>query len=265
MLNVSVGGLRIAYRESGSGDHILFLNGTGESGKTWAGVMRALPDYHCVAIDARDTGESSYVEQSYTPADLARDAAGVIEQLELAPCHIVGFSLGGATAQELAIERPELVRSLVLLSTWAKSDGYFIAQMNNWQAIRRAHWDDEIGFLLSLEAWILSPSTFANEELRRSIYAIWNDDSLQQPEGWIRQTEADIAHDALGRLGRIRAGTTIIVGQDDICTPPRYAKELHHFIPGADIVFISGAGHCAVFERPDAVSLAIRQHLRDQG
>src|SRR5438045_4232079 len=113
--------------------------------------MRALPEHRCVAIDQRDTGESSYVDTSYTPADLARDAAGVIEALGLAPCHVVGFSLGGATAQELAIARPELVRSLVLLSTWAKSDGFFIAEMNNWQAIRRAHWDDEVLFLLSLE------------------------------------------------------------------------------------------------------------------
>src|SRR5207244_10694599 len=117
--------------------------------------MRALLGYRCVAMDCRDTGESSYVDASYTPADLAGDAAGVIEALGLAPCNVVGFSLGGATGQELAIARPDLVRSLVLLSTWARSDGFFIAEMTNWQAVRRAHWDDDVPFLLALEAWLL--------------------------------------------------------------------------------------------------------------
>jgi len=265
VLSVDVGDLRIAYHESGSGDPVLFLNGTGESGKTWAGMMRALPGYHCVAIDSRDTGGSSYVEQAYTPKDLARDAASVIESLGLTPCHIVGFSLGGATAQELAIARPELVRSLVLLSTWARSDGYFIAEMHNWQAIRRAHWDDEISFLLSLEAWLFSPATYANAELRRSIYTMWHDDASQKPEGWIRQTEADIAHDALDRLGHVSARCLVIVGEDDICTPPRFSEELARALRHADLVRIPDAGHCAVFEQPDAVARAIREFLSAQG
>ena len=265
MLSVSVGDLRIAYRETGNGPAVLFLNGTGESGATWDAQMRALPGYRCVAIDMRDTGDSSYVEQPYTPGDLARDAAGVIETLDLAPCHIVGFSLGGATAQELAIARPELVRSLVLLSTWARSDGFFIAQMRNWQAIRRAHWGDEVSFLLSLEPWLFSPATFENADLRQSIMRMWAEEEHQEPEGWMRQTEADIAHDALARLSKIKTPARIIVGRDDICTPPRFSRELLNALPSADLVEIDDAGHCAVFEQPDAVSKAIHEFLDAQG
>jgi len=265
VLSVSLGDLRIAYRETGEGDPVLFLNGTGESGATWDAQMRALPGYRCIAIDPRDTGESSYVDALYTPADLAADAAGVIEQLGLAPCHIVGFSLGGATAQELAIARPELVRSLVLLSTWARSDGYFIAEMHNWQAIRRAHWDDDTPFLLALETWLLSPETFANADLRGEILRMWgNDEPAQRPEGWIRQTEADIAHDALNRLGAVRAPCLVIVGDDDICTPPRFSDELCAALANARLVRIPDAGHCAVFEQPDLVARAIREFLDAQ-
>jgi pimeloyl-ACP methyl ester carboxylesterase len=265
VLSVPVGDLRIAYRESGSGPPVLFINGTGESGATWAGMMRALPDYRCVAIDNRDTGESSYVSTSYTPADLAGDAMTVIETLDLAPSHVVGFSLGGAVGQEVAIARPDLVRSLVQLSTWARSDGYFIAEMNNWQAIRRAYWDDEASFLLSLQAWLFSPATFANEDLRRSIYTMWLEEETQQPEGWIRQTEADIAHDTLDRLSAVRAPALVIVGEDDICTPPRYADELARALPHSELVRIPDAGHCAVFEQPEAVARAIRTFLDAQG
>jgi pimeloyl-ACP methyl ester carboxylesterase len=264
VLTVSLGDLRIAYRETGTGDPVLFINGTGESGVTWGAQMRALSGYRCVAIDSRDTGESSYAKSPYTPADLAADAAGVIEALDMAPCHIVGFSLGGAVAQELAIARPALVRSLVLLSTWARSDGFFVAEMRNWQAIRRAHRDDEVSFLLALEPWLFSPATFDDDDLRASIYAMWLAETHQEPEGWIRQTEADIAHDTLDRLGAVRAPALVIVGEDDICTPPRYADEVSAALPDSRLVRISNAGHCAVFEQPDAVARAIREFLDAQ-
>ncbi|MGZ4142236.1 MAG: alpha/beta fold hydrolase [Actinomycetota bacterium] len=265
MLSVPVGDLRIAYRETGEGDAVLFINGTGESGKTWDAQMRALTGHRCVAIDNRDTGDSSYVEQPYTPSDLAGDAAGVIETLGLAPCHVVGYSLGGAAAQELAIARPELVRSLVLLSTWARTDGWFAAQMRNWQAIRRAHWDDDVAFLLALETWLFSPATFANDELRGRIYVMWAEEQRQLPDGWIRQTEADIAHDALSRLDEVRVPALVIVGEDDVCTPPRYAVGLAEALPRAELVRIPNAGHCAVFERPDVVARAIAGFVATQG
>jgi pimeloyl-ACP methyl ester carboxylesterase len=265
VLSIPVGDLRIAYRESGEGDAVLFLNGTGESSFTWQGLMRALFAYRCVAIDMRDTGDSSYVERPYSPADLARDAAGVIEALGLAPCHVVGFSLGGATAQELAIARPELVRSLVLLSTSARTDGWFASQMRNWQAIRRAHWDDDVAFLLALESWLFSPATFADDALRGRINAMWAEDTHQHPDGWIRQTQADIAHDAFERLNAVRAPALVIVGEDDVCTPPRYAVELSHALPRAQLVRIPAAGHCAVFERPDEVARAIGEFFAAQG
>jgi pimeloyl-ACP methyl ester carboxylesterase len=264
VLTVAVGDLRIAYRETGAGDPVLFINGTGESGATWDAQMRALSGYRCVAIDNRDTGDSSYVTSSYTPTDLAADAAGVIESLGIAPCNVVGFSLGGAAAQELAIARPELVRSIVLLSTWARSDDFFVAEMRNWQAIRRAHWDDEVSFLLALEAWLFSPATFADVDLRASIYAMWLAETHQEPEGWIRQTEADIAHDALDRLAAVRVPALVIVGEDDICTPPRFADELHTALPDARLVRVPDAGHCAVFEQPDAVARAIGEFLDAQ-
>src|SRR2546426_884851 len=108
MPSVPVGAIEIAYEEVGSGDPIVFVNGTGAAGGDWLGQTMELSDrYRCVTPDNRDVGSSSYVEDVYTPADMAADIGGVIDHLALGPSHVVGYSLGGAIAQELALARPE--------------------------------------------------------------------------------------------------------------------------------------------------------------
>jgi pimeloyl-ACP methyl ester carboxylesterase len=263
VLSARAGDLDIAYREAGSGDPVFLVNGTGESGATWKPQIDALArSRRCIAIDNRDTGESSYTDHAYTPKDLAGDAAAVIDALALGPCHVVGYSLGGAVAQELALARPELVRSLVLLSTWARSDDWFVAEMRSWQAIRRAHWDDEQAFLDALAVWLFSPRTFEHAGMVDRLYAIAEGEyTPQRPDGWIRQTEADIVHDAAARLGDVRAPALVIVGEDDICTPLRYSQELVSLVSDAELVTIPGAGHAALQERPDQVNRAIQGFL----
>jgi pimeloyl-ACP methyl ester carboxylesterase len=166
MPSVPIGDRVIAYDESGSGEPIVWLQGTGESKQGFIAQTSELSErYRCIALDHRDVGESSYVDEPYSPADLAADAAVVMDALEIGSARVVGFSLGGAAAQELALARPDLVRALVLLSTWATSDGWFKAQMRNWQSIRRQHWEDEEGFLDALGPWLWSPATYATPGL----------------------------------------------------------------------------------------------------
>jgi 3-oxoadipate enol-lactonase len=261
--SIMVEGRVIAFEDVGSGDPIVWLQGTGESKQGFVGQTSPLAErWRCVAIDHRDVGESSYVTEPYTPADLAADAAAVIDSLGAGPAHVVGYSLGGAAAQELAIARPGLVRSLVLMSTWARSDGWFKAQMRNWQSIRRDHWDDETGFLQALGPWLWSPATYAKPGFVDAIHAaMMAEDPQQRPDGWIRQCDADIAHDAAARLGGVAAPALVIVGQDDICTPQRFARELCELLPDAELAVIADAGHGALAEKAQDVNAAIAGFL----
>jgi 3-oxoadipate enol-lactonase len=263
MPELSIGERVIAYEVFGSGDPVVWLQGTGESRQGWAGQIPELSErWRCVATDHRDVGESSYVTEPYTPADLAADAAAVVDALELGSAHIVGYSLGGAAAQELALARPDLVRSLVLLSTWASSDGWFKAQMRNWQSIRRQHWDDEDAFLDALGPWLWSPATYAVPGLVDGFHTLMmSEDPPQRPEGWIRQCDADIAHAAAARLGGVAVPALVIVGEDDLCTPPRYAHELCGLLSDAQLVSIAGAGHGALGEKTADVNAAIAAFL----
>lgn len=256
------GSLQLAWRAHGAGDPVLLLNGTGETAASFDPLAAALQDrYRCLATDARDTGASSRATDPYTPRDLAGDAAAIVETLGLGPCHVVGFSLGGATAMEMAIARPDLVRSLVLLSTWARTDRFFRDQMRNWQMVRRATIGDEHAFLTALNPWMFSPATLEDRERLRAIGEQWLEEPLQEPDAFLRQTVADEQHDALDRLHRIQAPAIVIVGEDDLCTPPRYAYQLVQGLPDARLVLIPEAGHCAIFEQPEMVHETIRGFL----
>lgn len=260
---LDVDGRTIAYEEWGAGEPVLWLQGTGESRQGWTAQIADLSDrYRCIATDHRDVGESSYVSEAYAPADLAADAAAVMDHLGLGAAHVVGFSLGGAAAQELALARPGLVRSLVLLSTWAATDAWFAAQMENWKSIRRVHQDDERAFLDALGPWLWSPATYATPGFVDGLHTLMSaEDPPQRPEGWIRQCDADIAHDAAARLGGVTAPALVIVGADDLCTPPRYAKQLCGLLPSAELVTVPEAGHGALAEKSAEVNAAIAGFL----
>lgn len=263
MASITVDGRTIAFDDVGAGDPVLWLQGTGESRRAWGFQIAEFSQrYRCVAIDHRDVGESSYVTGSYSPADLAGDAAAVMDHLGLAPSHVVGYSLGGAAAQELAISRPDLVRSLVLLSTWARSDEWFKAQMRNWKAIRERYRDDEAAFLDAFGPWAWSPATYATPGLVDGLHAaMMAEEPQQRPDGWMRQCDADMAHDAAGRLGSVSIPVLVVVGEDDICTPPRYARELCALLPNAELHTIPNAGHGAYGERPPAFIEAVAGFL----
>lgn len=263
MASITVDGRAIAFDDAGSGEPVVWLQGTGESRQGWIVQMNEFPaGNRCVAIDHRDVGESSYVSEPYTPADLAADAAALMDHLSLGPSHIVGYSLGGAVAQELAISRPDLVRSLVLLSSWARSDGWFKAQMRSWQAIRQRYWDDEPAFLDALGVFLWSPATYATPGLVDGFHtAMVSEDPRQRPDGWMRQCDADIAHDAADGLGTVTVPTLVIVGDDDICTPPRYARELCALLPNAELLEIPDAGHGAFAESPAVFNQAVAAFL----
>src|SRR4051812_45374444 len=105
-------GVTLHYAATGKGAPVLFLNGLAGDHLYWMGQVRAFArQFHCLALDNRDAGQSSYASQSYTIVDLAEDVACFLHTLNQPPAHVVGLSLGGMIAQELALRHPERVQS----------------------------------------------------------------------------------------------------------------------------------------------------------
>jgi pimeloyl-ACP methyl ester carboxylesterase len=254
-------GFELFYRESGEGEPILWIMGLGNDHRGWAFQVPAFRDrYRCITFDNRDCGQTQEASEQYAVADMVEDAVGLLDALGVEQAHVVGFSMGGAQAQELAIRHPERVRKLVLCNTYSSRD-------DRGAAIFRAR--VFLRDLLSAEdyARVLLPWTYTYQDYERpgfienTIETILNDPYPQSIEAFRRQVEATISVETEGRLGQIRAPALLLFGEDDITTPMRFARALQDGIPNATLQTVAGAGHGLPWSHPEEFNRAVRAFL----
>jgi pimeloyl-ACP methyl ester carboxylesterase len=255
----------LAYETHGDGRPLLLVTGTCLSMPHWPKpVVDALAaDYRVIVYDHRGMGASSPTDREISIRSLAGDAAALLDHLEVGGSHVLGWSLGSAVAQELALARPDLVASLVLYATWGRADGFLRCLL----AALRTPWaygDAAVGVAtLGLGQ---SPEGLESAELLAAMAAAqpFMPRTPEQVAMTVRQWDADGAHDSLDRLPGITAPTTVIVGEQDLLTPPRLSRAVAERIPGARLVVVEGAGssHAMIYERPDDWLDLVKEHLR---
>jgi pimeloyl-ACP methyl ester carboxylesterase len=258
-------GLELFYRESGEGEPILWIMGLGNDHRGWAYQVPAFRDrFRCITYDNRDSGQSQRADAPYTVADLAEDAVALLDALDIERAHVVGFSMGGGQAQELAIRHPERVNKLVLCSTYTSRDPRGTDIFQSRVLLRER---------LSAEEYqrVTLPWAYTYQDYQRpgfieaTIEAVLNDPYPQDMDAYRRQVEATLSVDTEGRLDQIRALTLLVFGEDDITTPLRFARVLEAGIPNARLVTVPGAGHGLPWSQPDALNDAVRSFLLEAG
>ena len=236
-------GIDLYYERIGGGPPVLLIMGTGLDHTRWAPQVEAYRgEFECVTFDNRGTGRSGLGGGELSVRLLAEDTAALIDALEIGPAHVSGLSLGSCVAQELALMRPDLVRSLQLHGTWGRAHGYagrkFRAQVKLLELL------DLRSFYEINTLWLIRPEFMRDhpEEVDRQIDAIVAA-AVSAKDGILAQYRANVLHDTLDRLGQIRAPTLVTVGDADIALPPMYGREVADAIPGAEFAVISPGGH----------------------
>src|SRR3954453_4565 len=214
-----VNGQRLYQEVHGDGEPLLCVAGLTCDTLVWIPQIHAFADAHrTVIFDNRDAGQSSMAEGDYEIADMARDALALADHLELDTFHLLGVSMGGAIAQEIALQAPDRVRSLTLAVTFASGGAYARRLAEGWRAgvaqVSREQHVDELMLLNHSEAFYDHPEMV---EFVRT--AMLNNPHPQPPGAFARQIAASGRHDMRERLGSLRMPVHVIGGEYDILVP----------------------------------------------
>ena len=241
------------YAEAGGGPPLLLIMGFGGDHLAWAYQFRVFAErYRVIAFDNRGAGQTDAPDTPYTTALMADDAAGLLDALGVDRAHVIGVSMGGMIAQELALRHPARVRSLHLGCTLARPDAYMRALVAAWRTLRTSLSREDM--LRAVALWLFAPVTYEErpEFVEMVVQTALANPFPQTLVGFVRQSEAILGHDTLERLDAIRCPTLVSVAEDDILVPPRFSRRLAAGIPGAALRVLPGAGHVYFWEQPDA-------------
>lgn len=257
-----IGGRRLSYERRGSGEPLLLIMGLSGTRASWGDEFLAELDgaFETIAYDHRGIGGSDAVDGSFTITDLAADAARLIEALGLESAHVLGISLGGMVAQELALAAPERVRTLALGCTYCGGQG---SQLTDRAVIGRllaagASGDRErilrTGFEINTSpAYAASPGAW--EAFRERAL------SVPAPLPVVfEQLRATAVHDTSARLPRLSLPTLVLHGDLDEMLDVSNARRIAQLIPGARLEVMEGVGHMFWIEQPRRSAELLREH-----
>lgn len=252
-------GVQIAWEEYGSGDPLLLIHGLGYARWGWEPLIPLLSDrFRVITFDNRGIGESSTPPGPYTAAMMAGDSMAVLEAARAEKAHVIGTSLGGMIAQEVAIGWPQRVDKLVLMCTTpGGSSAHPMPAATTRLLIEAASWELSVALRRFTEnALGEKASTELVERILR--HRLTNP---QDPAGWAAQAAAGTTYNGKRRAGGISAPTLLLHGTGDRVVDYRNSELLAQIIPGAELRLLADVGHLFFWEESNLVSKIILEFL----
>lgn len=256
---IEVNGVQLQVRRQGAGrETIVMCHGLLMHGGMFDGLIDALaPDYHCVTIDFRGQGQSEVVDGGYDLSTLSEDIIAVIGQLDLAPCHLLGFSMGGMVAQRAALRRPELFHSLILLSTSAAGES--LKKKLRYGVLNLIARTVGLKSVAGRVSQLMFSDDFNTDPKQHTTRQHWIDMILANDRiGVTRAVRGVIGRRSiLNEIDQITLPTLVIGADQDRATPPQHSHDIAARIPNAQLVMLAGSGHTTPAEQPDALTAAV--------
>ena len=256
-------GFRMYYEDRGDGFPLLLINGLGSDHLEW---LHQLPAFEArfrrVVFDNRGTGLTEVPPGPYTTAQMADDAASLLRALGISRAHVLGVSLGGMIAQEVALRHPDLVDRLVLGCTGPGGELSVRPSPEAMAVFALAKGEDPEAELRRMLPFLYTDACIRERPEEIEGFVRRRLDNPTPPEGYLGQLSAAVTHDSSSRLEKIRARTLVITGDADGLVNWENSLRLAGRIPEATLVVLPGAPHRLFAETADAFNREVLRFLR---
>jgi pimeloyl-ACP methyl ester carboxylesterase len=259
---VPVAGSELHVERRGEGEPLLLIQGMGANSAHWGEPFLAdlERDFELILYDHRGSGRSGPLTGDVTTADLASDAAALLDALGLRRAHVLGFSMGGMVAQELALAAPERIASLALAATSAGGTQSKPTSGDVVQALTAAVLSGDRERVLKTGFGLVVSSAHAADAANYATFAAAAREHPATIQMLMEQQAAIVAHDTYGRLRAIRVPTLVIHGTDDQMLSWINGDLIASLIPGARLERLEGVGHLVYWEQPERTARLVREH-----
>ncbi len=261
MPKIKVNDININYEIHGEGEPLVMIRGYSSSLKMW---LFQVPDFskefEFVLFDNRGAGETDKPDTPYSIRMFADDTIGLMDALEIDSAHILGISMGGMIAQEIALNHPERIKKLILCATTVGAKGVN-ASLEIVSMIVRDPSMSEEEFYKRMVPVITTKEILENKkDLVEKVFRMYVENAAPEYANR-RQIEAIMFFDSYDLIQRINAPTLVLHGEDDVLVPPDNARILAERIPNANLVFIKG-GHLYNMEYPEEFNREVINFLK---
>lgn len=248
---VPVGDITIAYKEVGSGEPLILIMGYSGTMDLWDQRMvnQLAKQYRVIMFDNRGMGNSTSSDKEYTIRLFADDTAGLMDALGIKKAHVMGWSMGTNIAQELTLDYPEKVDKLILYAGDTGGKEMIPMAQNDLDILMNTSGTDrERGERLFRE---LFPPAWLTENPDPSKY-FPQVTSMSPPGNVKRQSDAMMSwNGSYSRLSQIKQPLLLVMGDQDVLTPPGNSLIIAQRVPHSWVVRIRGGGHGVMYQYPD--------------
>ncbi len=260
---ISASGIELYFEEHGSGLPLLLIQGLSYATPMWSWQIQDLKrDFRVIVFDNRGSGQSSKPDIPYTLPLFAKDSVSLMSALGIAQAAVLGISMGGLIAQEIAVAFPERVSHLILCcapyggGAGSQPDPETVSYLLQYQ-------EQATDDVCRLEiAYGTAPGFSERHPDRVEKLVEFKKKSRPPRFAYLRQLMSAVGYENESRLRKINFPTLILAGKKDRIISPSIAEQLHELIPGSQIHFFADAGHHPHIEEPEEFNACVRNFLK---
>lgn len=258
---------RVQYWQTGTGPSVIMVQGVGVIGEGWRPQIDALKNrYQVIWIDNRGLGQSVMTAGELSVEEMAADVLAVADAERLDRFHLMGHSMGGLIAQQVALTAPARILSLALLCTFLKgrqgaamSPGLLVTALRSRIGTRRMRRHAFVEIVMTRDYL----ATVDRDALCEGLQGLFGRDLADQPPIVMRQVRAMSRFDVSSRLAALSGIPTLVLSAEyDRIARPEYGRALAAAIPGATFIEFKGAGHAMTIQCSAEVNEMLTSHLQ---